>query len=201
LIYGVFSGIVNNISNTINDNSDIKDLAAKLRHAQEIITSRSGISEEDFLRTLFMNGPVSYWENRDESRMSGEDLMTAKMWWQWMRSGGGDSTHGSLNNDFRDLYYRRFPVDFQDTSSTIFTCNSGLIGLARSPVRKNDRVYVVKGSPMPFLLRPCEPPLELFSDGVTRANYFNFVGGCYLDKCMDGEAVEGDVEWETLVLC
>lgn len=31
--------------------------------------------------------------------------------------------------------------------------------------------------------------------------YYAFVGCCYIHKFMNGEAVEGDVTWETLLLC
>ncbi len=81
-----------------------------------------------------------------------------------------------------------------------FTCDSGSIGVARSVIQKNDKIYVVKGSRDPFILRPCEVPPEHLPAAAPGEKYYALVGVCYLHKFMNGEAVEGDVNWESLLL-
>lgn len=81
---------------------------------------------------------------------------------------------------------------FNDDRS-FFLTRKGYMGLGPSDLQVSDRVSIVSGSRVPFILRPVERPdterlLELDQSGLC----YTLVGYCYVHGIMDGEAVAGN---------
>ncbi|KAK8108495.1 hypothetical protein PG984_014296 [Apiospora sp. TS-2023a] len=88
-----------------------------------------------------------------------------------------------------DNYLVRFMASIEDSlfQRRLFLCRTGVVGLGPPVVEKGDQCCIIAGGQVPYVLRP-------FGD----TGYF-FVGECYINGIMDGEAVEGrersGLEW------
>ena len=74
-----------------------------------------------------------------------------------------------------------------------FLTKSGLLGMGPRDAQPGDRVYILHGGNIPFVLR--RAPQN------TASNCFTYVGHAYVDGVMDGEAMDGsrNSEWVNLV--
>ena len=70
------------------------------------------------------------------------------------------------------------------TGRRMLVCQKGYIGLGPSHTEAKDVVYVIKGSPVPYILRPVKDK--------NQSDTFKFIGECYIHGIMNGEAVERD---------
>jgi hypothetical protein len=70
----------------------------------------------------------------------------------------------------------------------LFTTGSNMRGVGPSDTQPGDRVCVIYGTPVPFIVRECKE-----KEGYT------FVGECYIDDIMHGEAVENERYEETWI--
>ena len=71
-------------------------------------------------------------------------------------------------------------------------------GSGRPATRKSDCVFIAKGSRCPLLLRPVHR--LAIDDAKEESPSYQFVGLCYVDGIMIGEAVNADTEWQTIRL-
>ena len=95
---------------------------------------------------------------------------------------------------------RLWEVDFQMRKrQRLFFTSHGRLGAGPPTAREGDCVFVVKGSGYPLVLRP--HPDSTTEDGQQDFHSYQFVGLCYVDGIMDGEAVDADTEWQTIRLC
>ena len=81
----------------------------------------------------------------------------------------------------------------------LFLTRQGRLGAGPPTTTEGDRVFVAKGSDYPLALRPLSDPFS--EDGQQDFHSYQFVGLCYVDGIMDGEAVDADTEWQTIRLC
>ncbi|KAL8864621.1 MAG: hypothetical protein Q9174_007283, partial [Haloplaca sp. 1 TL-2023] len=91
-------------------------------------------------------------------------------------------------------------VDVEMRRQRFFMTSSGLLGAGPTVMKKGDCLYLVKGSEWPLLLRPLHNTLTGNGQQDQVATY-QFVGQCYVDDIMDGEAVYADTIWQTIGLC
>jgi hypothetical protein len=78
-----------------------------------------------------------------------------------------------------------------------FITEAGRMGIGPTSMQPGDRVVVLKGGRVPFLLRP-----QGNRPGWTESRrVYSFLGPVYVDGCMDGEAVEGvsDSGWRKVL--
>jgi len=82
-------------------------------------------------------------------------------------------------------------VEMASQRRSFFLTEEGYMGTGPLSLAKGDQVYVLKGSNVPFILRPADKPddAEWRSD-VDGDLYFTMVGDCYCHGIMDGEASE-----------
>jgi hypothetical protein len=203
-IQGVLVGLVDQTTKSVMESSTDSDLNTVLRKAHELAMSKSGINEEDFLRTIFKDRSIFMDANvgfkSKTEKMLDRDLIAARTWWHWLRS-REDADWSDVTPKPSAVIEGHTRLQGLHEGSRFFTCESGTIGIARSTIRNNDRIYVVKGSPGPFVLRPCDLTSERTSRNSPGDKYYTFVTCCYVHRFMNGEAVVGDVKWETLLLC
>ena len=81
----------------------------------------------------------------------------------------------------------------------LFLTKHERLGAAPPTTRAGDCVFVAKGSSWPLLLRPLHD--SNIENGQQDFPSYRFVGTCYVDDMMDGEAVNADTEWQTIRLC
>jgi hypothetical protein len=74
----------------------------------------------------------------------------------------------------------------------LFTAAGGLIGTVAAQAIVGDKIAVLLGCDMPVVLRP-------------KGNYYQYIGSCFVEGLMDGEAVrgleDGRVKTEIISLC
>ena len=92
-------------------------------------------------------------------------------------------------------------VDDLSTDRRFFTSSSGYIGLVPSTTIIGDRVCVLSGGRMPYVLRPSHKKTGEHSGDSPE---YTFVGDAYVHGLMDGEAIDmveqGLLEMQTLTL-
>lgn len=96
----------------------------------------------------------------------------------------------SLTLDVRvNTYNRRFSMT-----------KKGYVGLRSSQAAIDDRICILSGATVPFLLRPAVK--RLLRHGKHRLErIYTYVGDCYVQGIMDGEAVDlPGSEWEDIVI-
>ena len=92
-------------------------------------------------------------------------------------------------------------ISYSMSRSKLWSTSQGFLGLGRQTVEKGDEVFIIKGSPVPLILRPIEGA-RLSQLGLPeREQGYLFVGECYLHGFMDGEAVKSDTKWQRVHLC
>lgn len=96
------------------------------------------------------------------------------------------------------------PVPFElvlkyEDGARYFIADSGGPGTARSFIEAGDQIYNAKGCGYPIILRPVHGKFEDVTDEI-RPDTYQFVSTCYLIGFMDGEGVQGDIDWKTLYL-
>jgi len=96
------------------------------------------------------------------------------------------STFKPANKEEYDLWERRFGNrTMRLAPARLFRTTKQTLGLAKSPVRPGDEIWVLYGATVPFVLRP-----RAHNAGHTRC--YEFMGEAYVHGIMDGEAVVDD---------
>ena len=92
-------------------------------------------------------------------------------------------------------------VDDLSTDRRFFISSSGYIGLVPSATMIGDRICVLSGGRMPYVLRPCH---KKTGEDVSDSLEYTFIGDAYVHGLMDGEAFDmvekGSLEMQTLIL-
>ena len=76
-----------------------------------------------------------------------------------------------------DNYDYAYPVSYATDSQRMIYLDAGYLGLARQDCRIGDKVFILMGGDMPFLLRPAGD------------NFYTYLGEAYVHGIMDGEAL------------
>ena len=105
---------------------------------------------------------------------------------------GDDIEIGSDKRSLDNVYLNRYIESLQRLiNRRLFVTASGRLGLGPASMMSGDTVAILFGGNVPYVLRPLAN------------NQWHFVGECYLDGCMDGEAMEGRIlskdEWFEMV--
>ncbi|KAH8680700.1 heterokaryon incompatibility protein-domain-containing protein [Xylariales sp. PMI_506] len=94
---------------------------------------------------------------------------------------------------FRSQYLK-----YNDGRRLFITEKEKYMGLGPASVEPGDEIWVVKGSRVPFLLRPIiveEEGKELAVPGKYR-----YLGDLYVHGLMKGEVMHGDTDWQSIIL-
>jgi hypothetical protein len=86
-------------------------------------------------------------------------------------------------------------IDVQTYNRVFFISVRGHIGFGDGDVQADDEVWVLLGSNIPFCLRPHRG--DNSADGNIK---YTFLGACYLDGFMDGQALDGGEEERDVVI-
>ena len=147
----------------------------------------------DVLRVLtrdlrFGGSPGSHWR-----RVSPQYKETIKAWKDFVSSYKRPPI-------FTDAEFELGEVDFRiHKQQCLFLTRHGRLGAGPPTTREGDCVFVAKGCQCPLALRPLSD--SSFEEGQHNFPSYQFVGLCYVDGIMDGEAVDADTEWQTIRLC
>lgn len=111
------------------------------------------------------------------------DLESFEEWILWVKDGKLKPDLLVESSTWAAIYGRAF-----------FTTTQGYMGLGYPGVEEGDEVWVLHGGQVPFILR-CQPRRP---NGP--GTYYNFVGDCYVDGFMKGEAIESAYVEQQVVL-
>ena len=135
---------------------------------------------EAFIRLFDPGGTIGTWNSFNIRREVGESI---------------DMTdHNNHPNEWGAHYSCHWGGTPRDPSwlacfdNCMFTTRDGGIGLCPSGTRVGDLVVVLFGGMVPYLLRPTfRTGRETYSEGTALKEY-HFVGECYFEGLMEGEA-------------
>ncbi len=89
-------------------------------------------------------------------------------------------------------------------NSRLCITRGGYIGLVPNETRVGDQLCVLLGGKVPYILRPVIEESSISSDNDPQTSCHSFIGGCYIDGLMDGEAMDSpekeEVELQDFVL-
>lgn len=157
-------------------------------------------NEQSTIWTAILGG---YWGDESEGqsrRILPEDIIAVEAWWKLATSLVEQGYNETCTPDLK-MRLIGDNISFSVIYSKLWSTSQGFLGLGRQTVEKGDEVFIVKGSPVPLVLRPIEGTL-LPSFGLSeREQGYLFVSACYLHGFMDGEAVKPDTKWERVHLC
>ena len=157
-------------------------------------------NEKSTIWTAILGG---YWGDESEGqsrRILPQDIIAVEAWWKLATSLVEQGYHETCTPDLK-MRLIGDNIAFSVIYSKLWSTSQGFLGLGRQTVEKGDEVFIIKGSPVPLVLRPIEGTL-LPSFGLSeREQGYLFVGACYLHGFMDGEAVKPDTKWERVHLC
>jgi hypothetical protein len=148
---------------------------------------------EAFMRVFDPSGSIGTWNSFNIRREVGESIDM--------------DDHSNKSNEW-GAHYRshwggnsRKPSWFPCFDNCMFTARDGGIGLCPSGTRVGDLIVVLFGGMVPYLLRP-KVLIEETSLEITTPKEYHFVGECYFEGLMDGEACASisDSDTEVFVL-
>ncbi|KAL8883606.1 MAG: hypothetical protein Q9192_007081 [Flavoplaca navasiana] len=90
-------------------------------------------------------------------------------------------------------------VDVETRRQRFFMTSGGRLGAGPTVTKEGDCLFLAKGSEWPLLLRPYHDT-PIGNGKQEQPSTYQFVGQCYVDGIMDGEAVTADTEWRTICL-
>ena len=124
-------------------------------------------------------------------------------WWRWMIILNGRLHLEKPATPSQFQCWREFEDAVQDLSTgrSFFISSSGYIGLVPSTTVVGDRICVLSGGKVPFVLRPHR---EQSQDDNSHSLEYTFIGDAYVHGLMDGEAMDmvekGVLELQNLIL-
>ena len=160
----------------------------------------SKCNEKSTIWTTILGGLFK--EAEGTRRILPEDLVNVEAWWKLAAS---SVEKGDYSDQVPLKYQKMWNTDaymsFILDRCRFWLTSQGFFGRGRETIEKGDEVFIVKGSPVPLILRPIEGA-RLSQLGLPeREQGYLFVSECYLHGFMDGEAVKPDTKWERVHLC
>ena len=165
----------------------------------------SGTLDNAFWRTLCMD--YAQTSDKRTERSKENRLAAYDRWWQLLKIHTCDSEVGMARNGTFILNISKskgvLDFDFCVMTSTwnrrFFISEKGYIGLAPSNAAPGDKIAVLFGGKVPYVLRRNEPASSGTSDTT-----WTFLGDSYVHGIMDGEVIEslerGEVMKELITL-
>ena len=86
----------------------------------------------------------------------------------------------------------RYSINFATTGRRLLVCEKGYLGLGPKHSMPGDLVYVVKGSQVPYILRPVKD--------TGQSDAFTLLGECYIHGIMHGEGVHRDSQNQSVTM-
>jgi hypothetical protein len=160
---------------------------------QNLFADCVGIADlAKFWRTVFMDRDIWRYYMHERKPLPEKRLSDITLWWRsWSTTGD----HLDLENDTQygedrkrgDYHYRALKLNFE--KHRFFCTARGEPGMGPMEVQPSDEIFILQGCQAPAVLRRREG-----GDG------FLFVGLCFVDGWMYGEATRGRPKWQTVTL-
>ena len=172
----------------------------KLKEWEKLKGPKKAEAPYALFRAVFLDNTSHLAEKR---RLPPEDFRFIEGWWHWIESLGKRINATDVPRMFPTKEIRNYHVasTHNTANGAVFASSQGMAGMGLRTIREGDRVFVVKGSSAPLILRP------RFNEGSPgdlsthkSQNGYLLVGRCYLEGVMGGEAVTPDSKWQHLRL-
>lgn len=226
-VEGVYVDSVTTVGE-VSRHTQISDTCAVIRSWNLLIKSveqsnhtypSGGTYENAFWRTLIgdvvrtSTDPDTYWKQESYRRARPEDYEAFRAWSMWSRCISRDTFSRSAAFSKRDLDEGISAIHHAlknaTTSRRFFLTSSGYMGLGPKTTAEGDKIYVFKGSNVPFMVRQGLPVSIDDNDWTTllsgnedggekyarhttsrMLDAFQMVGDCFMYGAMDGELFE-----------
>lgn len=163
--------------------------------------------DTEFWRTVFQDRRIAILGGNNLVYKDDFDLV--QQWWKWICTPNSQQSSVTWSN----LYDRGPTDDLRSVSNLLavmytelsghvgryFISNLGGQGLARAFIEVGDQIHIARGCKAPMILRSMNGIFDDVTDEI-RPDTYQFVACCYLDEFMDGEGVEGEVDWKKVYL-
>lgn len=199
-LWGLEVDSISAVGSNFEDSGSVHELISQVEEWQELKGPRTADTAHALLRAVLLD--ITH-HLPEERRLLPEDLHFIEDWWHWIESLGMQTNATDVPRTFPTKEIRNYHVAFTHNAvnGSIFASSQGLLGMGLRTIRQGDRIFVVKGSSAPLILRPkCnkddsgDPATHNPPDG------YLLVGRCYLEGIMDGEVVTPDTDWQHLRL-
>jgi hypothetical protein len=137
------------------------------------------IQWEPFWRTMLagsMDTDTALTQVKQRAYETAQDLDRSRIFYPWLLGSGPEALD--------IIYYNQILIAI--TGRAFFITEGGHFGLCYPEVVTGDEVWVVYGSQVPFILRPCDDNRR----GDSGARCYQYLGDCYVDGFMDGTAFD-----------
>lgn len=120
----------------------------------------------------------------------------------WGRLGNPYRGAEQRNSGDEDVRWRRYRDNAAVTCNQrkFFTTHKGFFGLGPGALKEGDRVAVLLGSDVPFVIREADPDSLDPTMPVPHDTKFKLVGECYVHGLMQGQAVRGQEIERNIIL-
>ena len=179
----------------IGEDSDFSTFIAIIERWWNMIKGITYTHRHPLWATLLLG----YFPDPDGDReITAVDMDVVEEWWDRVNIMGQPKDIPSIGDyTIRDELHST--ILWRAKKSTFYMTSQGHTGMGPRTLQQGDRIFVVKGSDMPLILRPLDRIATNGSNSVQQSGY-HFVGVCYLYGIMHGEAVKPDTEWQQLHL-
>jgi hypothetical protein len=195
-VEATFLGEISTVPDAVRTLENIGNLRNAIASWQKLVSEAASIVGDEFWKVVFLDRPIVNEPQKikpgDMFKMDTDDFLAVERWWKYLLT--LDPTKCDYqyipypDKEFQECFSKFNSIHGQKIKTAFYSTNTGLFGVSRSGIRRDDRICVCKGSPCPLVLRPCD-------GGV-----FSFVGVSYVHGIMDGSATVG-AKWETVFLC
>lgn len=195
----VVAGLVSKIGAIVSgdeliDRADVNDVVDKILRWRKLSGAGQSQNMQAILRTTMMDKMIL--EGEKTRRILFEDMEISQTWWRIL----AEEKRRLSPRDGNALLNHHLNLSTILNYNKFFVTHKGLIGMAPHAIRRGDRICIAKGSKVPLVLRPMHrTSIKNWTPHKPWKGYL-FVGGCYVNGLMDGEAVTPDTEWETVDL-
>ena len=193
VISGATIDVVSKLGDLVDADS-AEDIAVKVEEWKHLAGTHQIFNISTVLRTAFFDMIMS--TKGEHRRLKTRDgAVIGQWWWQWIL--GKKRTPQAYEDP--DIFTTHFNFGYQMKRNRVFATREGHLGVGPRTIAVGDRIFIVKGAQVPFILR------SLYGNSVDDSFPqiycdYSFVGRCYLHGCMDGEAIALETEWQTLNL-
>ena len=199
-IQGLEIDFISAVGNNFEDSGNVHELISQVKEWEKLRGPKKAVAPHALFRAVFLD--ITH-HLPEERRLLPEDFHFIEGWWHWIESLEKRTNATDVPRTFPTKEIRNYHVAFTHNAAhgTVFASSQGMIGMGLRTIREGDRVFVVKGSSAPLILRPRfhkGSPGDL-PNHESQKDYL-LVGRCYLEGIMDGEAVTSDTKWQHLRL-
>ena len=140
------------VGSNFEDFGSVHELISQVEEWQELKGPRTADTAHAVLKAVLLD--ITHYL-LEERRLLPEDFHIIEDWWHWIES-LGMRIKTDVPQTFPTKEIRDYRVAFTHNAAngSVVASSQGLLGMGLRTIRQGDRIFVVKGSSAPLILRP-----------------------------------------------